>query len=124
MKAGAVTVLVVDDQDGIRQLLYEILISEGFKVKTASNGYKALELLETSPPVILIIDMKMPGMSGLEVLKKIKEEGYKCLPILMTAYGELEIVKDAAALGVSHFINKPFDIDQFRQLIFHVADEL
>jgi two-component system response regulator (stage 0 sporulation protein F) len=123
MGAGDPKILVVDDQEGVRQLIYEILDREGLQVITAANGYEALELLETIFPVLLLIDMKMPGISGLDVLKEIRNRGYSCLPIMMTAYGELEIIKEAAQLGVIHFINKPFDIDEFSQLIKKVLEE-
>lgn len=115
------TILVVDDQDGVRQLLQEILMNEGFEVATACNGYQALELINSEFPDILLIDMKMPGMSGLDVLKALQDREHKCLSIMMTAYGELEIIKEAKHLGASRFINKPFDIDELRRLIRQVA---
>lgn len=124
MKAGDTSILVVDDQEGVRQLIYEILDREGFHVMTAANGYEALELLETVSPVLLLVDMKMPGISGLDLLREVRNRGYSCLPIMMTAYGELEIIKEAAELGASHYINKPFDIDEFKQLIMKVLEDL
>ena len=110
-------ILVVDDQEGIRQLLFEILTAEGFVVRLAANGIEALNSVEQCEPDIIIIDMKMPGISGLEVVKELKGKGYKGYFILMTAYGELEIVNEAVKLGVEHQINKPFDIDDLLQLI-------
>lgn len=124
MDAGAKTILVVDDQEGVRQLLFEILHTEGFYVATAADGQEALEMMVSLSPAILIIDMKMPGMSGLDVLKELQKKGSNCLSIMMTAYGELEIVKEALQLGVTHFINKPFDIDEFRQVIQKALQEL
>lgn len=117
------SILVVDDQDGVCQLLQELLTDEGFQVTTACNGYQALEIMETLSPAILIIDMKMPGMSGIDVLKVVQEKKLKCRPIMMTAYGEL-IIKEAGKLGVEYFINKPFDIDELRTLIRGVAQEI
>ena len=117
MKADVKSILVVDDQEGVCQLLQELLVSEGFCVDTARNGYEALDKFRKAPPGILIIDMKMPGMSGIEVLTALQDIEHDCLLIMMTAYGELEIIKEAGALGVSHFITKPFDIDELRRLI-------
>lgn len=117
MEAYTKSILVVDDQEGVCQLLQELLASEGFSVNTASNGYEALEQIEKAHPGILIIDMKMPGMSGIDVLIALQDMEHDCLIIMMTAYGELEIVREAAKLGVSHFITKPFDIDELRGLI-------
>jgi two-component system response regulator (stage 0 sporulation protein F) len=124
MDANGKSILVVDDQDGVCQLLQELLVSEGFQVSTACNGYKALELIEALSPAILIIDMKMPGMSGIDVLTALQNMKHNCVPIMMTAYGELEIIKEAAKLGVSHFITKPFDIDELRNLIKKVTESL
>lgn len=122
MVPGASSILVVDDQDGVRQLLLEILRGEGFNVSSASNGFEAMDALENSCPDLILVDMKMPGMSGLDVLREIKQRRYPCLPIMMTAYGELEIANEAMKLGVKHFINKPFDIDDFRQAIRDVLE--
>lgn len=122
MVAEYKTILVVDDQDGVRQLLQEILVNEGFEVSTACNGYQALELINSEFPEILLIDMKMPGLSGLDVLKALQDREHKCLSIMMTAYGELEIIKEAGNLGASKFITKPFDIDELRVLIKKAAE--
>ncbi|NLJ99696.1 MAG: response regulator [Clostridia bacterium] len=118
MEPRNVRVLVVDDQGGIRQLLQEILRSEDYDVKLASNGYEALGVIEGFNPHIIVIDMKMPGMNGLEVIREIKSRdiGHGVF-IMMTAYGELEIVNEAASLGVKYYINKPFDIGDLLNLI-------
>lgn len=120
MDSEVTTILVVDDQDGVRQLLLEILRGEGFEVSSASNGYEALEELERGCPDLILVDIKMPRMNGLDLLREIKTRGYPCLPVMMTAYGELEIANEAMELGVRHFINKPFDIDDFRRAIREV----
>lgn len=124
MEAYAKSILVVDDQEGVCQLLQELLICEGFQVATACNGYEALEQIKTLRPDILLIDMKMPGMSGIDVLTALQDIEHNCLPIMMTAYGELEIIKEAERLGVSQFITKPFDIDELRQIIRRVTENL
>lgn len=120
MDSKVTTILVVDDQDGVRQLLMEILRGEGFEVSSVSNGYEALEALEKKCPDLILVDIKMPRMNGLDLLREIKNKGYPCLPVMMTAYGELEIANEAMELGVRHFINKPFDIDDFRKAIREV----
>lgn len=123
MDSSAVTVLVVDDQEGVRQLLMEVLRSEGFNVTSASNGYEAMDALEDVSPDLILVDMKMPGMNGLDVLREIKSREISCLPIMMTAYGELEIANEAMGLGVKYFINKPFDIDDLRKVVKDVLEE-
>ena len=123
MDSSAVTVLVVDDQEGVRQLLMEVLRSEGFNVTSASNGYEAMDALEDVSPDLILVDMKMPGMNGLDVLREIKSREISCLPIMMTAYGELEIANEAMGLGEKYFINKPFDIDDLRKVVKDVLEE-
>jgi len=117
-----ITILVVDDQDGIRQLLYEVLQGEGFGVRLAANGKEALSAVEKYNPDVILIDMKMPGMSGIDVLRELKKnEDYEGKYVLMTAYGELEIVNEASKLGVKYQINKPFDIEELLELIYRVC---
>ncbi|MHB1420614.1 MAG: response regulator, partial [Bacillota bacterium] len=76
-----------------------------------------------NPPAVMVMDMKMPGMNGLEVLEELKRIPYNGPVIMMTAYGELEIVNQAKKLGVSHYITKPFDIDEMRSLVEQVLSE-
>lgn len=110
-------ILVVDDQMGVRRLLFEAFQEEGYSVDLAANGPEALEQISRKRPDIVLMDMKMPGMSGLEVLYKIKQTDRDLKVILMTAYGELEIVAEAMALGVTKYVTKPFDINEVRHLV-------
>ncbi|MTT30975.1 response regulator [Terrilactibacillus sp. BCM23-1] len=104
-------ILIVDDQFGIRILLNEIFQKEGYQTYTASNGVQALEIVQEYHPDLVILDMKIPGMDGLEILKRIKEKESDIKVIIMTAYGELEKIKQAIESGaITHFA-KPFDID-------------
>lgn len=111
------TILVVDDQMGVRRLLFEAFQEEGYKVDMAANGPDALEKINQVRPDIVLMDMKMPGMSGLEVLREVKKQDKDLKIILMTAYGELEIVAEAMALGVTEYVTKPFDINEVRGLV-------
>ncbi|MDH7478415.1 MAG: response regulator [Syntrophomonadaceae bacterium] len=110
------SILVVDDQIGVRRLLVETFRDQGFSVDLAANGYEALEKLKEKVPDLILLDMKMPGMNGLEVLRQIKQRYPEQAVIMMTAYGELEIVNEAINLGVKECITKPFDINQLREL--------
>ena len=110
------SILVVDDQIGVRRLLVETFRDQGFDVDVAANGYEALEKLKHKAPDLILLDMKMPGMNGLEVLRQIKQRYPDQAVIMMTAYGELEIVNEAINLGVKECITKPFDINQLREL--------
>ncbi|MHB1125861.1 MAG: response regulator [Bacillota bacterium] len=115
-------ILVVDDQLGVRKLLQEALKDLG-DVELAASGPEALAKVGKVPPAVMVMDMKMPGMNGLEVLEELKRVPYYGPVIMMTAYGELEIVNQAKKLGVSHYITKPFDIDEMRALVVQVLGE-
>lgn len=114
-------VLIVDDQYGIRVLLNEVLEKEGYEVYQAPNGPIALEIVKNQKPDLVLLDMKIPGMDGLEILRHIRFVEPKLKVIMMTAYGELDLIKEAMALGALTHFTKPFDIDELRKT---VNDEL
>lgn len=103
-------VLIVDDQMGIRRLLEEVLKDEGYDVDLATNGLEALDCVQKVIPDLIMMDMKMPGMDGIAALKELKDMGLAERVIMMTAYGELEMVNEAKELGAYAYIIKPFDI--------------
>ncbi|MBU2700698.1 two-component system response regulator (stage 0 sporulation protein F) [Sporomusaceae bacterium BoRhaA] len=111
------TVLVIDDQPGIRRLLVEVLKEEGYQVVTASNGYDGLQEAQVVKPQLILMDMKMPGMDGIETLKELKRVGQGDRVIMMTAYGELDLVNQAREIGAYDYITKPFDIIALCQTI-------
>lgn len=110
-------ILVIDDQPGIRRLLTEVLQDEGYEVATAENGYDGLQAAKEIQPAVILMDMKMPGMDGIETLKELKQLGQQDKVIMMTAYGELETVNQARELGAYDYITKPFDIIALCQMI-------
>ncbi|POR24399.1 response regulator [Paenibacillus polymyxa] len=107
-------VLIVDDQNGIRILLMEVFGSEGYETFQAANGKIALEIVEKEPPDLVLLDMKIPGMDGLEILKHLKTMNPDIKVIMMTACGELDMIKEATELGALMHFTKPFDIDEMR----------
>jgi two-component system response regulator (stage 0 sporulation protein F) len=107
-------VLIVDDQNGIRLLLMEVFNSEGYLTSQASNGKIALEIVRNERPDLVLLDMKIPGMDGLEILKHIKAIDSTITVIMMTAYGELDMINRATELGAVKHFTKPFDIDELR----------
>jgi two-component system response regulator (stage 0 sporulation protein F) len=107
-------VLIVDDQNGIRVLLMEVFGSEGYNTFQASNGKLALEIVKNDAPDLVLLDMKIPGMDGLEILKHVKAIDRNIKVIMMTAYGELDMIKEATDLGALMHFTKPFDIDEMR----------
>ncbi|GGD95654.1 response regulator [Paenibacillus nasutitermitis] len=110
-------VLIVDDQNGIRVLLMEVFSSEGYVTFQASNGKLALEIVRNDAPHLVLLDMKIPGMDGLEILKHIKAINKDIKVIMMTAYGELDMIKEATDHGALMHFTKPFDIDEIRMAV-------
>jgi len=117
------SILIVDDQLGVRKLLFEALKDEFREVLIAASGIEAIEKVQKSSPDLVVMDMKMPRMNGLEVLKHLRDMKYDNPVIMMTAYGELEIVSEAAKMGVKRHITKPFDLQDLRKLIKDTFNE-
>ncbi|RWR13454.1 response regulator [Siminovitchia fortis] len=110
-------VLIVDDQFGIRTLLNEVLQKEGYEIFQAANGLQALSVTEQHAPDLVLLDMKIPGMDGLEILKKMKEINPDIRVIIMTAYGELDLIEQTKKLGALAHFSKPFDIEEIRSAV-------
>ncbi len=105
-------ILVVDDDPGQRSLLRSFLTGQGFPVTTASSGSEALHVLETSQPAMLISDVRMPAMTGLELLGFVAER-YPDLPVLLvTAYADIRDAVGAIRSGAVDYLEKPIDLDQ------------
>jgi len=117
MDLSKYSILVVDDQTGVRRLLQETFREEGYNVDTAKEGAEALVKIKESPPSLVLLDMKMPGMNGLETLQQIIKNNPSQAVIMMTAYEELEVVQEARKLGVKEYITKPFDLNDLKELI-------
>ena len=105
-------ILVVDDELGLRHTLTLILQAEGHAVRAASDGAAGLERLGESPADLIICDVRMPGLDGLQFLGKYKEMGGTALVIMMSAYGDDEAALEAIRRGAYDFIAKPFRADQ------------
>lgn len=110
-------ILIVDDQDGVRRLLVELFKNDGYITLVAANGYEAVELVKREQPDLVLLDMKMPGIDGVETLRQIRQIDQDAKVIMMTAYGELELVQQSIALGAAEHITKPFDINTLRERI-------
>lgn len=110
-------ILLVDDEETLRFVLRETLISEGYSVDVAKDGFQALEHVKGKSYDLLITDIKMHGMDGLQLIREIKRNGSHLKIIIITAYGSLEMVKEAARLGVIEFVSKPFKIQEIKDVI-------
>lgn len=110
-------ILIVDDQFGIRILLNEVFQKEGYKTFQAANGVQALDIVTKEMPDLVLLDMKIPGMDGIEILKRMKQITKDIRVIIMTAYGELDMIQEARDLGALTHFAKPFDIDDLRAAV-------
>jgi adenylate cyclase len=112
MKSFGGTILVVDDDPDIREVLKDRLESLGCRVLVAPSGKEGLELLEKQSPQIVLLDIEMPGMSGLEVLKEIRSRRIDVTVVMITAYATIERAVQAMKEGAYDFIPKPFEPEQ------------
>lgn len=105
-------ILIVDDEQNVRQLLSKVLKKEGFETYTACNGQEGLELLQTTGIDIIISDIRMPGMDGIEFLHRVKAVDHGIGFILITAFATTETAIDALKSGAQDYVTKPFDISE------------
>ena len=110
------TILIAEDERTARTSLAGLLEAEGFRVLTAENGTEALSMLLLEEPEAAILDIRMPGMDGLTVLRRAREGGSDSALIVMTAQGDSGTAIDAMKLGAFDYVSKPLD---FRVLLTH-----
>lgn len=106
------SILIVDDEPSILQSLSGLLADEGFDVITASNGYEALKTIDTESPDLVLLDIWMPGIDGIETLKEIKKSQAALPVIIITGHGNVETAVKATKLGAYDLIEKPLNIDK------------
>lgn len=116
-------VLVVDDEPGMREFLEIMLGKEGYKVRTVSNGNDALQAIQNETFDLAIVDIQMPGLSGIDVLKKTKEISPNTTVIMITAFASHETAIEAMKLGAYDYITKPFKIDEIKLVINKSLDK-
>ncbi len=106
------SILIVDDEPTILQSLSGLLTDEGFEVITANNGYEALKLIDAEAPDLIILDIWMPGIDGIETLKEIKKSSSALPVIIITGHGNVETAVKATKLGAFDLIEKPLNFDK------------
>ncbi len=117
-QAETARILVVDDERVIREILAEFLALEGYAVHTVEDGEKALTELRLRPYDLLITDLKMPKLSGLQLLEKIEQERLGVLTVLMTGFGTVETAIEAMKKGAYDYLLKPFKVEE----VIHVVE--
>jgi two-component system, NtrC family, response regulator PilR len=116
--------LIVDDEQGMRQLLTIVFERAGHSVRAAENGRRALELLRAEPAELIISDVKMPDMGGIELLGAARELMPDVAVVMMTAFATVETAREAFKLGADDFIQKPFDIEEMKILVSKILEKL
>lgn len=111
------TILVVDDEESICQSLKAILSDEGYQVLTAMSGEEAVNIVEEEMPQLVLLDIWLPGMDGLETLRAIKKINPQILVIIMSGHGTIETAVKATKLGAFDFIEKPLSLDKIIILV-------
>jgi two-component system nitrogen regulation response regulator NtrX len=106
------TILIVDDEESILQSLSGLLLDEGFEVITANNGYEALKIIDSESPDLVLLDIWMPGIDGIETLQEIKKDNPFVQVIIITGHGTIETAVKATKLGAYDLIEKPLSIDK------------
>ena len=109
--------LIVDDENGYREVLSAVFAAEGYGVATAENGRAAVEHLNAQPVDVIISDVRMPDMDGIELLKKVRSIDADIGMILMTAFGTIDTAREAFKLGADDFIQKPFNNEELKLIV-------
>ena len=105
-------ILVVDDDESLRRITQLQLEEAGYEVRAASNGREALAAIEEEAPALVITDFRMPGISGLEVLKRVRESYPQTTVLMITAFGTVQTAVEAMKAGAYDYITKPIDYEE------------
>ncbi len=116
-------ILIVDDERIVRESLFHWFEEEGYDVDTAEDGLKALKIFEKDKYDLVLLDMKMPGMNGLELLVKIKEIDPVCIVILITAFASVPTAIQALKEGAYDYVTKPVDPDELNHLVKNAIEQ-
>jgi two-component system response regulator AtoC len=111
------SILIVDDDDVMQETLSDVLRKRGYEVLAVGSGNGALSVIKKNLIDLILLDMKLPDVDGLEILKKVKEFDTEILVIMMTAYSDVQTAVSAMKSGAYHYINKPFDVEELQLLI-------
>ena len=122
--AKKISILIVDDEESVRDSLYNWFVEDGFRVECAENAKKALTMLESDQFDIVLADIKMPGMDGLEMLKRIKALKPDSVVIVMTAFATVDTAVKALKDGAYDYVTKPFDPDDLTHLIRNATKQI
>lgn len=116
-------ILVVDDEDALRTVLSSELAGEGYEVETAADGDEAINVVQTKPFDLVLLDIKMPKVDGFEVLKFLKSKYPNVKVIMLTGFADLKNAIESKKLGAEDFVSKPYDLVDLLTTIERVVSE-
>jgi serine phosphatase RsbU (regulator of sigma subunit) len=116
--------MVVDDDPGINRLLQVRLRNLGYTVSSATNGEEALAAISADPPDLMLLDVSMPGIGGLEVLEVVRAQQLDIAVIMSTAFGSERVAIDALRRGANDYLRKPFEPEEFRAVVDRTVEQL
>lgn len=122
--AKKISILIVDDEESVRDSLYNWFVEDGYIVDVAANAKEALSMIESSDFDIILADIKMPGMDGLEMHRRIRALNKDCIVIVMTAFASVDTAVQALKDGAYDYVTKPFDPDDLSHLIRNAARQI
>jgi DNA-binding response OmpR family regulator len=117
------SVLIVDDEKNIRLTLTLALEKLNLPVDTAADGEEALKKLSAKPYALMLLDLRLPGLDGMEVLRRVREMRPEVKVVIITAWGSVEVAVEAMKLGAVDFLQKPFDAQDVRELVSALLDQ-
>ena len=119
-----IKLLTVDDEKGVTDLLYNFFKQRKFHVMVANSGQEALDIVNKDKPNIILLDISMKGLNGLEVLERVKAIDKNIKVIMITVHGEQETIDQAKALGADEYIIKPFKVSYLQEVVIKKIQEL
>jgi DNA-binding NtrC family response regulator len=117
------SILVVDDDAEVRETLSSVLLSEGYLVETVKNGKEAIKASETAYFDVALIDMELPDMKGIEILRRLKEKQPRIVMIIITGFPSLEYAVKAVNEGAHGYVLKPFNVAELLKMLRKCLDE-
>jgi len=119
-----IKILILDDEKGLCDQLKKYFRRRGYTVFAVTSGKEALSVLKKESPQILVLDIRMDGISGLDVLKKAKEDNPKAKAVMITGLDDEATKKQAKQLGADEYLTKPFSYDVLERLVIHKVNEV
>jgi two-component system response regulator (stage 0 sporulation protein F) len=123
MENSSKRILVVDDDQGILDS-FEVLLGDRYDLIKANNGYEAIRIVESDPPQLMFLDIKMPGLDGLDLLKRLQKNQKQVEVVIITAMCQEGVEEEAKSLGAVDYLEKPFDIFEVERIASQLLQQL